>query len=409
MIKPAHFLQSHQVELPNGAMCTSDDVWDMLKASNDGDLARVEALLGRCPGLATCEFNYTPPLHFAVREGHVPIVRVLLAHGADPSTYRSYPFKDSLLTMAEERGFEEIAQLLREKAARAPVNVEDSSDERPITAAARRNDLETVKLLLEQGADPNLPEKGAPHGSALWVAVYQRQPEMITLLLQHGATPNASVDSGGSVMEQAYYDPALVRQLVEHGAPPPPPPSPEDALRGLKGAERLAAAKRVLQEHPEVAHKRGILSDPARSGERELVELLLQHGARVEDVTLWARWYYFKHYDIAKLLLERQAISPNHISWQRVTLLHDMAHEGDLQKVTLLLDHGADINAIDGEYRSTPLGIASRWGNRNMVRLLLARGADPNQAGAAWATPLAWAHTRGHADVASDLQHAGAR
>jgi ankyrin repeat protein len=69
----------------------------------------------------------------------------------------------------------------------------------------------------------------------------------------------------------------------------------------------------------------------------------------------------------------------------------------------LLLDHGATIDAIDEEYRSTPLGMAARWGRREMVAFLLDRGADPTAAGAPWATPLAWARRKGHADVEADL------
>ena len=49
-----------------------------------------------------------------------------------------------------------------------------------------------------------------------------------------------------------------------------------------------------------------------------------------------------------------------------------------MPKARLLLDHGADINTIDEEYRSTPLGCAARRGQKEMVELLLERGADPN-------------------------------
>jgi ankyrin repeat protein len=85
-----------------------------------------------------------------------------------------------------------------------------------------------------------------------------------------------------------------------------------------------------------------------------------------------------------------------------------MAFTADTHKARLLLDHGADINAIDDEYRSTPLGYASRWGKREMVSFLLERGADVNKAGAPWATPLAWARKKGHAEIEADLRHAGA-
>ena len=71
-----------------------------------------------------------------------------------------------------------------------------------------------------------------------------------------------------------------------------------------------------------------------------------------------------------------------------------------------LVAHGADINAIDEEYQSTPLGYAAHWGKREVVALLLEGGADPNKSGAPWATPLAWARKKGRAEIESDLHGA---
>ncbi|MBI4661919.1 MAG: ankyrin repeat domain-containing protein, partial [Verrucomicrobia bacterium] len=79
-----------------------------------------------------------------------------------------------------------------------------------------------------------------------------------------------------------------------------------------------------------------------------------------------------------------------------------------VQKARLLLDHGADINAMDDDYSSTPLGYAAHWGQREMAAFLLERGAEVNKAGAPWATPLAWARRKGHADIEADLRQAGA-
>jgi ankyrin repeat protein len=103
-----------------------------------------------------------------------------------------------------------------------------------------------------------------------------------------------------------------------------------------------------------------------------------------------------------------RGMDPNHRNWRRFTLLHDMAFTGDVRKAALLLDHGAEFNAIDDEYQSTPLGYAAHFGKRDMVALLLERGADPNKSGASWATPLAWARKKGQAEIESDLLHAGA-
>ena len=85
-----------------------EDVWCMLRASWEGDLERVKALASRRPALIRREYNYTPPIHFAVREGHPELVRYLLDQGADP-THSTYPFRDSLLTMARDHEHDEIA------------------------------------------------------------------------------------------------------------------------------------------------------------------------------------------------------------------------------------------------------------------------------------------------------------
>jgi ankyrin repeat protein len=96
-------------------------------------------------------------------------------------------------------------------------------------------------------------------------------------------------------------------------------------------------------------------------------------------------------------------MSAGHMNCHRTTLLHEMARLGAIGKARLLLDHGADINAVDEEFRSTPLGFAARWGQRSMVTFLLERGADRTLSAAPWATPLAWARKKGHADIARDL------
>lgn len=49
-----------------------------------------------------------------LREGHVELVEYILEQGAYDPSYKTYPFLDSLLTIAEDRGHTEIARLLRQ-------------------------------------------------------------------------------------------------------------------------------------------------------------------------------------------------------------------------------------------------------------------------------------------------------
>ncbi len=325
MIQPVEMRKTLPITLHGGGVSTTTEVWEMLSASRDGDIDRVTRLLSQRPELCTCQYNYTHPLHFAVREGHLPLVRALLERGALDPGYKTYPFGDSLLTIAQDRGRDDI-----------------------------------VELIQRAIASPGLTHKWVDVG----VIDYEQDEE------------------------ERRFDKALHKGDLEE-------------------------AHRLLEDRPELARNEmsswaeGALMMPAKNGNRAMLELLMDFGAQVPTLSKWARFYYFVHDDIAAFLLDH-GMSARHMSWQGVTLLHDMAQAGDVTKARLLLAHGADIEAIDDEYRATPLGMAARWGRREMVAFLLERGADPNKAGATWSAPLAWARKKDHADIARDLIAAGA-
>src|SRR6516164_4712415 len=78
-----------------------DDLWSLFEASASGDLAAVNRLVEARPKLVDAKYNYTPAIHFAVREGRLEVARYLIDRGAETFDYRSYPSQDSLLTIAE--------------------------------------------------------------------------------------------------------------------------------------------------------------------------------------------------------------------------------------------------------------------------------------------------------------------
>lgn len=535
LIRPPELAGARSATLPDGTTTTTDVVWSMFDACAKGDLPSVTELVARHPSLVRYEYNYTPPVHFAVREGHPQLVRFLLDHGTDV-TYRTYPFQDSLFTIARDRGHEEVAEILEaELAQRFPLteglhhfltaaragdveavrahlerdpelarasndtgdtalhqaafmghvevmaalldagagvdavradgyrpihcallnprrayersvelarflldrgarynifvaaalgdtkhvdealatdpslaNFEDTCHHRPLSAAARRHDLTMVEKLLAHGADPNLPEEGAPRGQALWFAAYRDQPAMARALLEHGADPRAEVESSGTPLGHARNHPEIRQLFVEFGTPEAADePDPFDKLVNQNEVDAVEA---YLRDHPVrvgAAELSDRLGDIANRGQLAMVELFLRHGARVPDVSKWGRFYYFKHDEIISVLLDAGA-NPNHMNWNHVTVLHQFAHEGELAKAQRMIDHGADIEAVDDEYCSTPLGFASRAGRQEMVALLLEAGANPNGAGAPWATPLAWARRKGYPEIEADLLRAGA-
>jgi ankyrin repeat protein len=75
----------------------------------------------------------------------------------------------------------------------------------------------------------------------------------------------------------------------------------------------------------------------------------------------------------------------------------------------MLLDAGARLDMRDDLLKSTPLGWACRWGRVELVKLYLARGADPVETDAEpWATPRAWAAKMKRAEVLALLREPGA-
>jgi len=535
LFRPVALRGDRPFVLADGTVATTDDVFRMFVAARAGDLATIDSLIARTPALALVEYNYTPPLHFAVREGRLPIVERLVGRGADVGGYRSYPFGDAYLTLAEDHEHHDVAEFLRRRLAQrfalkprtkeiidaaqagdvgrvhaelardpslaraanetgdtalhraahhcrldivqellaagadpdpirgdgyrpihlalmpnflvgAPrdqcasiadallargarytmfiaalrgdhqfirdrlardhslANDEDTCHHRPISAAARRNDLELVRLLLDHGADPSLPEEGAPRGHALWTAVYDRRVEMTRMLLEHGADPNGMVESSGTPMMMAEGHRELWSLLASYGGDTGQPPTPRGTLGDLLKHRQFSEAEQMVRGRPDLLDDEawyddeGILMGPAHGGDHEVLAFLLRLGARVPLVTKWGPYYYFKHEATAKFLLEH-GMNPNHMNWHRTTLLHHHSAKGELAKVKLLVDHGADIDAIDEEYRSTPLGLATRNGRQEVVQFLLDRGADPELAGAPWATPEAWERRRASSEA----------
>ena len=114
MKQPAEMKLNLPMKQSNNVGSTTDKVWDILVASKEGNLERVKELAKECPELVYAQYNYTPPIHFAVREGHIDLVKYLLSLGALDPAYIMYPFKDTLLTVAEERGYKEIEVMLRD-------------------------------------------------------------------------------------------------------------------------------------------------------------------------------------------------------------------------------------------------------------------------------------------------------
>jgi ankyrin repeat protein len=81
----------------------------------------------------------------------------------------------------------------------------------------------------------------------------------------------------------------------------------------------------------------------AEHGFADRLALLGEHGVDVSGVTV---------------VEQSLPADPNELDAEGVTALHQAAWEGDLDRIRLLLDAGADPTITDGRFGTTPLGWA---------------------------------------------------
>ena len=87
------------------------------------------------------------------------------------------------------------------------------------------------------------------------------------------------------------------------------------------------------------------------------------------------------------------------------TALHDAALGGNVEVVALLLDHGAGIDDREVESGATPLMMAASMGRVEVVTLLLKRGANRQLRDKAGHTALDRARDIENADIVKLLAH----
>lgn len=102
--------------------------------------------------------------------------------------------------------------------------------------------------------------------------------------------------------------------------------------------------------------------------------------------------------DVVKILIENGARPDDRSKKDETSPLTLAASNGDLEIVTYLLDHKADID-LTGALRETALIKATRALHKDVVKLLLERGADAEETDSSGATALDIAQASGHEDL----------
>jgi uncharacterized protein len=274
----------------------------------------------------------------------------------------------------------------------------------PLIAAVKSADIDQARTLIGKGANVNTAQ--ADGATALHWAAHRNNLQAADLLIRAGAKVNAVNELGATPLWLSAVNGsgAMIQRLLAAGADP--------NLALTSGETPLMTA--------------------ARSGDVNAVRLLLAHGAKVnasgfrgQTALMWAAEQ--RHAEVARTLIENGAdIHARSEVWKQLentagnanpagdfemshggsTPLFFAARTGDVATGRVLLDAGARIDdrAADG---TSALVVAAHSGHGAFAAYLLERGADVNAAGAGY-TALHAAVIRGDLDLVKALLAHGA-
>ncbi|RMZ76314.1 hypothetical protein DV738_g4992, partial [Chaetothyriales sp. CBS 135597] len=244
-------------------------------------------------------------------------------------------------------------------------NMPDRTGSTALLAAAEVSFVDGARLLLKYGADPNLPA-GPSNEAPLTKAVEEHSVEVTRLLLTYGGNANISTSDGNTLLDIAITKTSpkhLVTLLLHYGAD--------------------ANAKSNRGETP--------LFVAIQAGRTDIMEILLDHGANPNlpgpKHPLWPSTYNPKS---LQLLLSRGA------DLRKCPGILELATSlNNVESIKTLINAGVDVNTKkDGVY--TPLCSAIRDNRKELVTLLLASGADPNEPASEYPTFKCITHNRIH-------------
>lgn len=334
-------------------------------------------------------------LRQAVASEDLTAVRACLAAGASPDAEAV----DRHPARALVRGGWLRTPILVEAGASTPdivralldAGAEPDAAERPsgrtaLLQAIHHDELDIVDVLLEAGADPGLAD--ARGWTPLMYAAAFAPGATARTLLDAGADPAAVEDGGTTALETAMQVGCLDTALVILKASADLDEVCDLVRRSaawVEEREHFGSSPHTRLAMLERACPSGALVPPlvaaVQRGDAGLVRELLERGedpdgadARGWTPLLWST-SPLGGVPVATTLLVAGA-DPNAPSPQGWTALMGACERGDVALAELLLDAGAEVNAVEAVGGWRPLHYAALYGDEPLVRLLVEAGAS---------------------------------
>jgi ankyrin repeat protein len=348
-------------------VAAADPERGLVEAVRTQDAARTRALLSRRADVNVASDDGSTPLLWAAHWNDVAVAELLVKAGANAGTANQFGMTP--LSRACTNGSAPMVDLLL--GAGANPNAVIATGETPLMTCASSGATAAVTSLLARGADVNAAEP-VQHQTALMWAAAERHADVVSVLIEAGANLQARTKKGFSALHFAARegDIETVKRLLAAGVDidlRSVPDSPE-AGRGVGYQSTLSGGSTPLI----VAAVRGQVPTAL---------YLLDHGA---DPNATDAGFTALHW--ASGSWEGGVSNPVYGFSDPLSGIPD--RQAKLQLIRSLLAHGANANArmarrppIGGGYEdaagATPFLLASAAADVEVMKMLLAAGADP--------------------------------
>lgn len=294
------------------------------------------------------------PIHFAAERGDLPIVKLLIEHGADPIGAGTGHELD-VLGWAVCFGYAthpEVARYLLAHGAQYT-----------LFSAVALGEAAVIRALAQAGADLNQRmDRTNHHRTPLHLAVVKEQPAALRALIALGADLNLEDDVGMTPLDQAALngENEMAQMLIDGGA--------AITLPAAIALERQDDVERLVRANPEI-----LSTTNNRPWARLVVHASSRASGRVMETLLRTVMRYRAGLSIVNMEDDEETAVDEAGGY---TALHAAAFHGNDEAVGVLLKHGANPRARDRKYCATPAGWARYAGHTATANLILEADVD---------------------------------